>query len=103
VPLQPSAVGQPLLCAATAAQADLQQELVARGLEQQGKKEELASRLLDSLIAQVCISFCLLSNPLLFAGATLAWHVCKHACTRLSVLHLYFQVLCTCTAAATTY
>jgi hypothetical protein len=34
-------------------QSDLQQELVARGLEQQGKKEELASRLLDSLIAQV--------------------------------------------------
>jgi hypothetical protein len=43
------------ICHAAAAvlQSDLQQELVARGLEQQGKKEELASRLLDSLIAQV--------------------------------------------------
>lgn len=43
-----------LPCAAAAVlQVDLQQELVARGLEQQGKKEELASRLLDSIIAQV--------------------------------------------------
>jgi hypothetical protein len=78
-PLQPFVVGQLLLCAASAVQAELQQELVARGLEQQGKKEELAIRLLDSLIAQVSACFCLPYNSLMFA----ATNVCKHACTRL--------------------
>jgi hypothetical protein len=38
-------------------QAELQHQLEVRGLDKDGNKEELASRLLDNLIAQVGRSF----------------------------------------------
>lgn len=39
----------------TCLQAELQHQLEVRGLDKSGDKEQLANRLLESLIAQVCL------------------------------------------------